>query len=56
MSIGTESTTIFRRVLDGSDISPVLFGTGPSPREVMFFYRGEQLYAVRAKIPQRKEE
>jgi arylsulfatase A-like enzyme len=35
------------RTLDGSDVSPVLFGTRPSPREVMFFYRGEHLYAVR---------
>jgi arylsulfatase A-like enzyme len=35
------------RVLDGWDVSPVLFGTGPSPRDVMFYYRGEQLYAVR---------
>lgn len=35
------------RVLDGSDLSPVLFGTGPSPRDSMFFYRGETLYAVR---------
>jgi arylsulfatase A-like enzyme len=34
-------------VLDGYDISPALLGTGPSPREEMFFYRGEQLYAVR---------
>lgn len=34
-------------VLDGYDISPALFGTGPSPREEMFYYRGEQLYAVR---------
>jgi arylsulfatase A len=35
------------RVLDGYDISPVLFGTGPSPRDTMYFYRGEFLYAVR---------
>ncbi len=34
-------------VLDGYDVSPALLGTGPSPREEMFFYRGEQLYAVR---------
>jgi len=34
-------------VLDGMDISPALLGTGPSPREVMFFYRGIELYAVR---------
>ena len=35
------------RVIDGVDISPALLGTGPSPRETMFFYRGTKLYAVR---------
>ena len=35
------------RVLDGADISPALLGTGPSGRDVMFFYRGTELYAVR---------
>jgi len=35
------------RTLDGVDISPALLGTGPSPRKVMFYYRGQQLYAVR---------
>jgi arylsulfatase A-like enzyme len=35
------------RILDGMDISPALLGTGPSPRGLMFFYRGVQLYAVR---------
>ena len=35
------------RVLDGMDISPALLGTGPSPRDAMFYYRGVQLYAVR---------
>jgi arylsulfatase A len=34
-------------VLDGMDISPALLGTGPSPRDVMLFYRGVRLYAVR---------
>ncbi len=34
-------------VLDGLDISPALLGTGASPRDVMFYYRGVQLYAVR---------
>lgn len=34
-------------VLDGMDISPALLGTGKSPRDEMFFYRGVQLYAVR---------
>ena len=36
-----------KNVLDGMDISPALLGTGPSPRNVMFFYRGAKLYAVR---------
>jgi arylsulfatase A-like enzyme len=36
------------RVLDGHDLSPVLSGTGPSPRKEMFFYHGEQLFAVRS--------
>jgi len=35
------------RVLDGVDLSPALFGTGKSPRETMFYYRGTELYAVR---------
>jgi arylsulfatase A-like enzyme len=35
------------RSIDGLDLSPVLFGTGSSPRETMFFYRGTRLYAVR---------
>ncbi|MBN2476250.1 MAG: sulfatase [Pirellulales bacterium] len=35
------------RVIDGLDVSPVLLGTGKSPRQTMFFYRGTRLYAVR---------
>ncbi len=35
------------RVIDGVDMAPVLFGTGPSKREVFFYYRGTQLYAAR---------
>jgi len=35
------------RVMDGVDLSPVLFGTGRSLREVMFYYRGEELFAIR---------
>ncbi|RJP18895.1 MAG: twin-arginine translocation signal domain-containing protein [Candidatus Omnitrophota bacterium] len=35
------------RVIDGVDLRPALFGTGPGPRDLMFFYRGQQLYAVR---------
>ena len=35
------------RVIDGLDLSPALLGTGPSPRQTMFFYHGTKLYAVR---------
>ncbi|MFQ5731221.1 MAG: sulfatase-like hydrolase/transferase, partial [Planctomycetaceae bacterium] len=35
------------RVVDGVDLSPVLFGTGKSPRKTMFFYRGTKIMAVR---------
>ncbi len=35
------------RVIDGYDLSPLLLGTGPGPRDVMYFYRGETLYALR---------
>jgi len=35
------------RVLDGYDLGPVLRGEGSSPRDEMFFYRGEELYAAR---------
>ncbi len=35
------------RVLDGYDLSPVLLGSGDSPRQTMFYYRGTKLQAVR---------
>ena len=35
------------RKLDGFDLRPVLFQEGPSPRESMFYYRGDRLFAVR---------
>ena len=35
------------RVVDGVDLAPLLFGTGPGRRESFFYYRGTQLYAVR---------
>ena len=35
------------RVYDGYDISPLLFGTGKSPRDIVYYYRGEQVYAIR---------
>ena len=35
------------RTYDGHDLGPVLDGSGESPRKTMFFYHGEQLFAVR---------
>ncbi len=35
------------RVVDGLDLRPALFGTGPSPRKTVFYYRGTELFAVR---------
>jgi arylsulfatase A len=35
------------RVIDGVDMTPLLLGKGPSARNVLFYYRGAQLYAVR---------
>jgi len=35
------------RVLDGLDMSPILFGTGTGMRDVFFYYRDTQLYAAR---------
>jgi len=35
------------RIIDGMDLSPTLFGAETSPREIMLYYRGERLYAVR---------
>ncbi|MEO1997259.1 MAG: arylsulfatase, partial [Planctomycetaceae bacterium] len=35
------------RIVDGVDLSPILFGSGPSPRRSMFYYRGTRLMAVR---------
>jgi arylsulfatase A len=35
------------RVIDGVDMMPILTGTGPSQREVFFYYRGTQLFAAR---------
>jgi len=35
------------RIIDGVNILPALLGTGPSPRNVMFFYRGTKIMAVR---------
>jgi len=35
------------RVMDGFDLSPVLFGHGVSQRELMIYYRGDELFAIR---------
>lgn len=37
------------RIVDGVDLSPVLFHQQASPRETLFYYRGTQLMAVRYK-------
>jgi len=35
------------RPIDGVDLRPLLFRTGPGARQSFFYYRGTQLYAVR---------
>ena len=35
------------RVIDGYDLSPVLFNGEASPRESMIYYAGEKVYAAR---------
>jgi arylsulfatase A-like enzyme len=35
------------RVDDGYDLSPVIIGTGNSPRDVVFYYRDTDVFAVR---------
>jgi arylsulfatase A len=35
------------RIIDGVDMAPVLFGKGPSNRHVLFYYRGDEIYAAR---------
>ena len=35
------------RDYDGRDISPALLGTGPSGRDVVYYYRGTRIFAVR---------
>jgi len=35
------------RIIDGKDVTPLLFGTGPSQTDVYFYYRGTRLMAVR---------
>ena len=35
------------RIYDGFDISPVIFGDGPNPRDVVIYYRDTEVFAVR---------
>ncbi|MCA9157109.1 MAG: sulfatase-like hydrolase/transferase, partial [Planctomycetales bacterium] len=35
------------RILDGDDLAPTLFHNLPSPRESMFYYHGQEVFAVR---------
>jgi arylsulfatase A len=35
------------RIYDGYDISPVMFGTGKDPRDVVLYYRDVQVFAIR---------
>src|SRR5690606_3822747 len=35
------------RIYDGYDISPIIFGMGKTVRDVVFFYRGTEVYAIR---------
>lgn len=35
------------RIYDGFNINPLIFGTGPDPRDVVFYYRDTQVFAVR---------
>ncbi|HSG72153.1 MAG TPA: sulfatase [Planctomycetaceae bacterium] len=35
------------REVDGLDLRPVLFGTGPSPRDSYIYYRGQSVFAAR---------
>jgi arylsulfatase A-like enzyme len=35
------------RIIDGFDLSPILFGSGKGKRDTMIYYRGDELFAVR---------
>lgn len=35
------------RIYDGYDISPIIFGMDKTVRDVVFFYRGTEVYAIR---------
>jgi arylsulfatase A-like enzyme len=43
----SNTTLPLDRTYDGYDISPALLGTGKSPRDVVYYYNGQQVYAVR---------
>ena len=44
----TQSEKPADRTLDGHDLSPALFNGGKSPRTNMFYYHGEECFAVRS--------
>ena len=44
----SQATAPTDRTLDGHDLSPVLFNGGQSPRDNMFYYHGEECFAVRS--------
>lgn len=35
------------RIYDGYDITPVIFGTGPNPRNTVLYYRDTDIFAIR---------
>jgi len=35
------------RIIDGFDLAPILFGSGTSVRDTLFYYRGDELFAIR---------
>ncbi len=35
------------RIIDGVDMTPMLLGKGPSQRDLMIYYNGDELYAIR---------
>jgi arylsulfatase len=35
------------RIIDGVDMTPMLLGKGPGQRNLMIYYNGDELYAVR---------
>jgi arylsulfatase A-like enzyme len=43
----TGGTVPHDRVMDGFDMSPILFSKGDGNREVMFYYNGDELFAAR---------